>query len=142
MVGLDGKAGSVNIDGFGGYEVARYKMVSVEARPGLRYQRTSLHGTVEVAGATVKPPTSVSASLDALAGARVFVQPLAWLSFAGAADVGLVGDSASTWSASLDATVRIKAHVLLSLGWRTLTQESTSVQMVMHGPRAAVQLLF
>jgi hypothetical protein len=31
---------------------------------------------------------------------------------------------------------------LLSLGWRTLTIERAHVSMVMHGPRAALQLVF
>jgi hypothetical protein len=52
------------------------------------------------------------------------------------------GASTSTWSAAADASVRVHKYVLLTLGWRTMTNERPNTSIVVHGPRAAVQLMF
>lgn len=144
MVTLNGTASSLMVDGTAGYLLAGgdQSLLSLEARAGVRYQRTAIAGSVNVAGADVSPPKYVDAAADALAGAHVVVRPFRRLSFSGTFDLGVFGESTSTWSASADASVRVIKHVLLSLGWRTLTTERTNVSIVMHGPRAAVQLMF
>jgi hypothetical protein len=90
----------------------------------------------------VMAASHVDAAADALAGARVAVRPFERMSVSGALDLGVFGDSRLTWSGSADANVRITKHTRLSLGWRTLTTARTNVSIVMHGPRAAFQVMF
>ncbi len=96
---------------------------------------------VRVHVGVIADPAIVFGGSDALAGARVFVRPLRRVALCGAADVGVFGASSRTWSASLDANVRITSRFLLSLGWRTLTLERALADMTMHGPRATFQVL-
>ncbi|HWU87704.1 MAG TPA: hypothetical protein VN253_10540 [Kofleriaceae bacterium] len=144
MVTLNGTASSLLADGTAGYLLAGgdQSLLSLEALAGVRYQRTVIAGSVNVAGVDVSPPAQVDAAADALAGAHVVVRPFRRFSFSGTFDLGVFGASTSTWSASADASARVSKHVLLSLGWRTLTTERPNVSIVMHGPRAAVQLMF
>lgn len=144
MVKLAGTASSLMVDGAAGYLVAgdARSAIALEARVGLRYQRTAIAGAVNVAGAEVARPTYVDAAADGLAGARVVVRPHGRLTLAGVADAGVVGASSSTWSAAADAGVRVTRRVLLTLGWRTMTTRRENVSIVMHGPRAAIQLTF
>jgi len=144
MVTLNGTASSLLVDGTAGYLLAggEQSVLSLEARAGVRYQRTAIAGSVDVAGAVVAAPKYGDAAADALAGAHVVVRPLRRVHLSGTFDLGVLGASTSTWSASADAGVRVSKYVLLSLGWRTLTTERTNVSIVMHGPRAAVQLMF
>ncbi|MEO8698966.1 MAG: hypothetical protein ABI867_02950 [Kofleriaceae bacterium] len=144
MVTLDGTVSSLLVDGNAGFLLTGgdHSLLSVEARAGMRYQRTMIKAAVTVSNAEVSPPKHVDAAADALAGANVVLRPFRRLAFSGGFDLGVFGDSSSTWSASVDASVRVSSHVLLSLGWRTLTTERPNVSIVMHGPRAAVQLVF
>jgi hypothetical protein len=144
MVTLDGSASSLLIDGIAGYLLGggEQEWLSLEARSGVRYQRTAISGSVNVAGADVSPAAQINAAADALAGAQVTVRPAAWFAVSGTFDMGVFGDSTATWSAATDASVRITSHARLSLGWRTLTTERPHVSIVMHGPRAAFQLVF
>ncbi len=144
MLSLDGSASSLLVDGLAGYELAGDDdaLVSLEARAGVRYQRTAIAGSLNVAGNDVMPTSYVDAAADALAGARVVVQPARRFAFSGTLDLGVFGDSRLTWSGTADASVRITSHARLSLGWRTLTTARTNVTIVMHGPRAALQFLF
>jgi hypothetical protein len=141
-VGLNGSASSLMVDGFAGYMVAGDSFISVEARAGVRYQRTAVAGTLEVGGSPLASASEVDAGADALAGSRVFVRPWDRVFFVGAADMGLFGASSKTWSASADASVHITSHVLASLGWRTMTMDRGYIGMVMHGPRATLQVTF
>jgi hypothetical protein len=144
MVTLSGSASTLLVDGTAGYLLAGgdQSVLSLEARAGVRYQRTAIAGSVDVSGAPVSPPKYVDAAADVLAGAHVVVRPFKRFYVSGTFDLGVVGASTNTWSASTDANVRVTKHVLMSLGWRTLTTERTNVSIVMHGPRAAVQLVF
>jgi hypothetical protein len=144
MVSLDGEASSVLIDGAAGYTFYGddHSPISLEGRAGVRYQRTGVSATLGLSGATVAPPEQVSAGADALAGGHVVVRPLAWFFFTGTADIGVVGASSRTWSASADANVQLGARLMLTVGYRTLTMDRTQVELVLHGPRAAIQLTF
>jgi len=144
MVTLNGTASSLFLDGAAGYRIAggEQSVLSLEARAGARYQRTAIAAAVNVANADVASPKYVDAAADALAGAQVVVRPLRWFSVSGTFDLGVFGASTNTWSAAADASARIGKHVLLSFGYRTLTTERTNVQIGMHGPRGAVQLMF
>lgn len=144
MVTLNGTASSLMFDGLAGYRLlgGEQSVLAVEARGGVRYQRTAIAGAVDVGGSPAISQEQIDDGADGLAGARVLVRPASWLSVAGAFDVGVVGSSTSTWSASADASVRIGSRVLLSLGYRTMTMDRGYMSMVMHGPRAALQLLF
>jgi hypothetical protein len=144
MVTLDGTASTLLVDGMAGYRLAGgdHDRVTLEARAGVRYQRTAVAGSLDISGNEVAPSVYVDAAADALAGAHIGVRPFDRLFVSGTLDVGIFGDSSLTWSASVDASVRITSHARLSLGWRTLTTARTNVSIVMHGPRAALQLLF
>jgi hypothetical protein len=144
MVTLAGTASSLLVDSFVGYRLAggEQSLLSFETRLGARYQRTAVSATVGVEGGDVSPPEHVDAGGDALAGARVFVRPSKRFSVSLTGDIGVYGVSKSTWSASADASVRVTSRLLLSVGWRTLAIDRAQVAMTMHGPRAAVQLLF
>ncbi|MBL0219930.1 MAG: hypothetical protein IPQ07_39450 [Myxococcales bacterium] len=144
MVSLDGTASSLLVEGAAGYMVVggEHSLLSLEARGGVRYQRTAIAGTVGLGGADVASMEQVNSAADAVAGARAFLRPSSRFYLSGSFDLGVFGDSTTTWSASADASVHITSRVLLSLGWRTLTMERANVSIVMHGPRAAVQLVF
>ena len=109
MVSLDGEASSVLIDGAAGYTFygGDHSPISLEGRAGVRYQRTGVSATLGLSGATIAPPEQVSAGADALAGGHVVVRPIDWLFFTGTADIGVVGVSSRTWSASADANVQL-----------------------------------
>jgi hypothetical protein len=144
MTGLTGSASSLMIDGAAGYTLAGddRSLFAFELRGGFRYQRTAVSGALDVEGYSLQMPEQVDAGTDALLGARAFVRPLSWAYLSGMFDVGVFGVSSRTWSGSVDASVRVTSHFLVSLGWRTLTMDRTQVSIVMHGPRAAVQLVF
>ena len=144
MVGLDGTASSLLVDGNLGFRLAGgdHTWFSVDARAGLRYQRISISGKVDVAGAEVVDTTHSDYGADALAGARASVRPFRRLSLTGVVDKGVAGMSTETWSASADANVRITSHVLLTAGYRTLLIDRAHVAMTMHGPRFSLQFLF
>ena len=118
-----------------------HSLLSLEARGGVRYQRTTISGSVFVDESYVAGTTQIQSGTDALAGARVFLRPARWFSLAGKADVGVVGSSKSTWSASVEANLRVGSHVLLSLGFKRLTLDRADIAITMHGPRFMVQLL-
>lgn len=143
-VGLTGTASSLLVDGATGYMLAGddHAPLALEVRAGVRYQRTKVAGAVGIGGSDVASTVQVMAGADALAGARVFVRPVHWFFLSGTVDVGVFGTSTLTWSAAADASLRVTSRVLLSLGWRTLTMNGANVSVVMHGPRAAAQLLF
>jgi hypothetical protein len=144
MVTLNGDAGSLLAEGVAGFRLAgdERSLFAIEARAGVRYQRTSISGAVIVDGETVAAPSQVDAAADGIAGARAFLRPFRRFHLSGAADVLVAGQSAKTWSATADASYQIGSRVLVSLGWRTLTTERASVSLKMYGPRLAVQLLF
>lgn len=144
QVKLDGTVRSLMIDSAAGYRVAGdpQSTLSLEARVGLRYQRTAVAGSVNVAGANVSNPHYVDAAADAVVGAQVVARPWRPITVGGTFDLGVYGVSTRTWSAAADATWRVSNRVQLSLGWRTLTTQRPNVSIVMHGPRAALQLMF
>jgi hypothetical protein len=144
MVTVNGTASSLLVDGYAGYQLAgdEHSVLGFEARAGIRYQRTAVAGAVGLDGMPVASPGLVDAGRDILAAGRLFVRPSSRFFLTATGDVGVVGSSSSTWSASADASVRLGSRVLLSLGYRTLTIERAHMSMVMHGPRAALQLLF
>jgi len=144
MVTVTGEASSLLVDGFAGYTIAGddHSPVAFETRAGIRYQRTEVAGAVDVGGMPIAQPGLSDAGRDVLAGARVFVRPSTRVFITGTADIGVAGSSSTTWSAAADATVRLGSHVMLSLGYRTLTIDRPHVSMIMHGPRAALQLAF
>jgi hypothetical protein len=144
MVTLDGSASSLLIDGAVSYDVVgdQDAVFSLAARGGLRYQRTVVDGAVSIAGASVSSPEAVDDAADGIVGARGVVRPVPWLALSGMFDIGVIGASDRTWSATGDASVRVSSHVLVSAGWRTLTLERARVSLSLQGPRAAVQLVF
>ena len=144
MVGLDGTASSLLVDGNLGFRLAGgdHAWFSVEARGGLRYQRIAISGKVNVAGAEVVDTTHSDYGADALAGVRASLRPWRRLSLSGTYDRSVAGMSTETWSASADANVRITSHVLLSAGYRTLLIDRAHVAITMHGPRFSLQFLF
>lgn len=144
MMTLSGNVTSLLVDAAAGYQVIGDDDApfSVEARSGIRYQRTTIRGELAVAGITVQSPELVDAGSDLVVGARAVVRPTRAISLTGVFDVGVAGASDSTWSASIDAGLRVSRRVLLSAGWRTLTTERSSVNVVLAGPRAAVQMVF
>jgi hypothetical protein len=144
MVTLDGNASSLLVDGAASYQVIGDEdaVFSLEARAGVRYQRTAVNGEVDVAGFTLQTPESVDDGADAVAGARAVVRPAHWFFLSGMFDPGVFGASHSTWSVSADASLRVSSHLLVMAGWRTLTLDRSLVSLTMQGPRAAVQLVF
>ncbi|MEO7093321.1 MAG: hypothetical protein ABI175_08730 [Polyangiales bacterium] len=144
MVSLNGTASSLLVDGNLSYTLTGgdQSLLSLEALAGVRYQRTSIEGAVSLGGSQVASMEKVTNVADAIAGARVFVRPFNRLYATASFDMGVFGDSSLTWSASGDASVRITSRVLFSLGYRALTMNGANVSMKMHGPRAALQLLF
>jgi len=144
MVTLSGNASSLLVDGAAGYQVIGDDdaMFSLEARAGIRFQRTEVSGQLGIAGFTLQSPDAVDDGTDAVVGTRAVFRPARWLSLSGVFDIGVVGSSDRTWSASADAGVRVSSHFLVSVGWRTLTMDRALVSLAMQGPRAAVQLVF
>jgi hypothetical protein len=144
MVKLDAEVSSLLVDGIAGYQLYGDddSTLTIEARAGIRYQRTAISGSVGLSGSEFAPPAMIDAGGDVLAGARVVVRPFSRISFAGTVDQSLFGSSTSTWSAGVEANVRVMSRVLLVGGWRTLTQQRAALSTVMHGPRVSVQLLF
>jgi hypothetical protein len=144
MVTLNGNASSLLVDSAVGYQVIGDEdaVFSLEARGGVRYQRTAVDGAVSAVGVTVQVANAVDDGGDMTAGTRAVLRPARWLSLSGMFDIGVVGVSDSTWSASADANLRVSSHVLISAGWRTLSLERSRVSLTLQGPRAAVQLVF
>lgn len=144
MVSVDGTAQSLMADGTAGYMVGGndQSKVAIDARVGIRYQRTVVNAQVGLNENMLTPPPIVTSSKDALVGARVFVRPSKRFFVTGSGDVGVFGDSALTWSAAIDASVHAGKYVLVSAGWRTMTTDSPNLSLVMHGPRFAVQATF
>ena len=143
MVQLDAEIKNLAFDGASGVTVLgnSESKLALEARAGVRYQRTVIAGSLGTADMPSAPIGLVTATTDWLAGARVFVRPSRRIFFTGQADVGLFGDSARTWSAAADASVRLP-YALISVGYRTMTTDSPYVSLVMHGPRIAIQASF
>jgi hypothetical protein len=143
MVNIHGTASSLLVDGTAGYMLTGgdHSLLSLEARAGVRYQRTSIEASVGLGGSDVASTEKVMAGADAIVGGRVFVRPFNRFYFSSTFDVGK-GSSSLTWSVAADASARLTSRVLLSVGYRTLTLDGAAVSMVMHGPRAAVQLVF
>jgi hypothetical protein len=144
MVTLSGNASSLLVDGAAGYQLIGDgdALFSLEARAGIRYQRTEVDGQLGIAGFTLQSPHAVDDGSDAVVGTRAVFRPARWVFFSGVFDIGVAGSSDRTWSASADASVRLSSHFLVSAGWRTLTMDRAQVSLAMQGPRAAVQLVF
>jgi hypothetical protein len=144
MMTLTGNASSLLIDGAASYQVLGDEdaLFSLEARAGVRYQRTEVSGALDVAGLSLQSPDAVDDGCDALVGTRAVLRPTRWLALSGLFDYGVVGASDRTWSASGDASFRVMSHVLVMAGYRTLTMERARVSLSMQGPRVAVQLVF
>jgi hypothetical protein len=144
MVTLDGNASSLAIDSAAGYQVIGDDdaVFSLEARGGLRYQRTVINGMISGAGITVLSPDQVNDGADVLVGTRAVLRPTRWLSFSGVLDYGVAGASDRTWSASADASLRVASFLRITGGYRTLTMERPLLNLTMYGPRVAVQLVF
>lgn len=144
MVTLSGNASSLLVDGAAGYQLIGDEdaVFSLEARAGIRYQRTEVNGQLAIEGFTLQSPDAVDDGSDAIVGTRAVLRPARWVFFSGVFDVGVFGSSDRTWSASADASLRVSSHFLVSAGWRTLTMDRAQVSLAMQGPRAAVQLVF
>jgi len=144
MTSITGTAGSLLLDSLVGYDVlgGEDRMVSLEARAGVRYQRTTVQGQLGVAGFALQSPEIVDDGADLIAGARAAVRPTRWLQLAGAFDIGVVGASQTTWSTTVDASVRLASWFSVAAGWRSLTMQRSSVSQEMRGPRLALQFVF
>jgi hypothetical protein len=144
MMTLSGNASSFMLDAAASYQVLGDEdaPISLEARSGVRYQRTVVSGELGIAGITVQTPEIVDGGSDAVVGARAVVRPGHSVLLSGMFDVGVFGVSDSTWSATVDASLRVSSHVLVTAGWRTLTMERSHVNIQMSGPRLAAQLVF
>ena len=144
MMTLTGNASSLLIDGAASYQVIGDEdaLFSLEARAGVRYQRTEVSGALDVAGFSLQSPDAVDDGCDGLVGTRAVLRPTHWLALSGLFDYGVVGVSDRTWSASGDASLRVASHILVMAGYRTLTMERARVSLSMQGPRVAVQLVF
>lgn len=144
MVAVDGSASSLLFDGVAGYLLAGgdRAVLSIEARGGVRYQRTAVNASIGLDGSHVASPGMNDTAADAIAGARVALRPFHRFAVAGAFDTRVFGMSSQTWSGSVDGSYQFGKRVLVSLGWRTLMTDRSNVSLTMFGPRAAVQLLF
>jgi hypothetical protein len=144
MTSVTGNAGSLMLDSALSYEIigADTALFSLEARSGVRYQRTSVQGEVGAGGFMLQTPEIVDDGADVLVGARAVLRPTHWLQLAGMFDVGVVGASDSTWSTTLDASLRVSSWISLTAGWRSLTMHRSSVNIELSGPRFAAQFLF
>lgn len=144
MMTVTGTASSLLLDGAASYQVIGDEdaLFSLEARAGIRYQRTEVNGEIAAAGFSVQTPDAVDDGCDGLVGTRAVLRPTHWLALSGLVDYGVVGVSDRTWSASGDASLRVASHILISAGYRSLTMERARVSLSMQGPRVAVQLVF
>jgi hypothetical protein len=144
MVSVSGTASSLLFDADAGVLLygGDHSVLSVEARAGLRYQRTAINGQVGIDNSPVASPTKVTSSSDGIGGARIALRPFKKLAITGAFDTLMFGDSSKSWSGSGDASYQFGKRVLVSLGWRTLTTASANLTLTMYGPRAAVHFLF
>jgi hypothetical protein len=144
MTTVTGNASSLMFDAAAGYQVLGDddSAVSLEARSGIRYQRTTVSGELGVAGITVQTPELVDGGSDLVVGARAVVRPGHSIRLSGMFDVGVAGSSDSTWSAAVDAGLLVSSRVLVTAGWRTLSTERSRVNVQMSGPRVAAQLVF
>src|SRR5262249_227165 len=75
-------------------------LFSLEARAGIRYQRTEVNGEVNVGGLVLQTPDSVDDGSDAILGTRAVLRPTHWLWFSGVFDYGVIGASDPTSSPS------------------------------------------
>ena len=143
MATFTGKAGSLMLDSAVSYDVLGddASVFSLEARPGVRYQRTTIQGQLSAAGIMVQTPEVVNDGTDVLLGARATLRPTHWAQLSGAFDVGVVGSSDRTWSYTIDAAVRVSSWLRLAAGWRSLTTQRSSLSVEMSGPRVALQLV-
>jgi hypothetical protein len=141
---MTGNAGTLLLDSAVSYELIGpdAALFSLEARSGVRYQRTTVRGELGVAGFTLQTPELVDDGADVVLGARAVLRPTHWSLLAGAFDIGVAGASDSTWSTTLDASLRVSSRVSLTAGWRSLTVHRSSVNIQLSGPRVALQLLF
>jgi hypothetical protein len=143
MATFTGQAGSLMLDSAVGYDVLgdEASAFSLEARSGVRYQRTSIQGQLSAAGFTLQTPELVDDSTDLVLGARATVRPARWAQLSGAFDLGVAGSSDRTWSYAVDAGVHVSSWLFLAAGWRSLTTQRSSVTIEMSGPRVALQLV-
>lgn len=144
MASAAGKAGTLLLDSAVGYELVGDDAAgfSLEARSGVRYQRTTVQADLGVAGVMLQTPELVDDAADLVLGGRAILRPTRWLQLAGGFDVGVAGASDSTWSATLDASLRVSSWAQVTAGWRTLTTQRAIVKIEMSGPRVALQFLF
>jgi len=144
MTTLTGNAGTLMLDSAIGYEAlgGDDAWFSLEARSGVRYQRTSINGELSAAGFKVSTPDFVDSAADFVIGARGVLRPIHAIELAGAFDVGVAGESNSTWSATIDAGLHVTKNVLVTAGWRTLAVHRARVNLELSGPRAALQYQF
>jgi len=144
MTTITGAAGALLVDAGLGYEVlgGEATAFSLEARYGVRYQRTTVRGELGAAKMTLKSPELVDDGADALVGLGAKLRLLPALQLAGTIDVGAVGASDRTWSVTVDGSLRLSNRFSLTAGWRTLTIQRSSVSQQLHGPRVALKYLF
>jgi len=144
MTAVTGRVGGLLLDSAVSYALVGgdSAVFSLEARSGVRYQRNTAQGEVNVAGFTVQTPEIVDSGADLVLGGRAVVRPTPWLQVAAMFDHGVVGVSDSTWSATVDASVRLSSRVLVTAGWRSLTMRRSIVTIELSGPRFAAQYLF
>jgi hypothetical protein len=143
MATFTGKAGSLLLDSAVGYDVLgdEASAFSLEARPGVRYQRTTIQGQLSAAGIMLQTPELVEGGTDLLLGARATLRPAHWAELSGAFDIGVAGSSDRTWSYTVDAAVHVASWLRLAAGWRSMTTQRSSVSIEMSGPRIALQLV-
>jgi len=144
MTSLTGYASTLLLDSAAGYELIGDDAApfALEARSGVRYQRTTIHGELGAAGFTLATPELVDSGADLVIGARAVLRPHQAFELAGAFDVGVAGDSDTTWSATLDAALHVTKRLSFAAGWRTLTMHRSRVHLELSGPRAAIQYEF
>jgi hypothetical protein len=144
MAGLTGNASGLILDSQAGYQIVGNEdaLFSLEARSGLRYERTTVSAGASLAGVMVTTPDFVESGMDLVTGLRGVLRPGRRFLFSAMFDVGVAGASASTWSATVDASLHLSSSMLLTAGWRTLTVERSNVTLQLSGPRVAVQWLF
>jgi hypothetical protein len=144
MTSVNANVGTLLLDYASSYQLLGddSTMIALEARSGIRYQRTTIQGEVGGLGMMRKTPDIVDAGADVVVGARAVVRPMPSVELVGTFDVGIGGVSDSTSSKSLDATVRVSKSLSLTGGWRSLTMQRSLVNISLSGPRAALQYLF
>jgi hypothetical protein len=142
MTNVNANVGTLLLDYASSYQLLGddTTMLALEARSGIRYQRTTVKGDVD--GNSLRTPEMVDAGADVVVGARAVVRPMPYVELVGTFDVGIGGVSESTSSKSIDATVRVAKNVSLTAGWRSLTMQRSLVTVSLSGPRAALQYQF